>query len=150
MLSKSNGGVINVEFAMANPLLHHISLVSKNLDASADFYCVVIGLTEVERPAFPIAGRWLRSGTVELHLIDRPDGTFRTTRDIDHNDVHFAIRVPDFEGEVARLKLLGYEEEQGAAGHKVLRINRSGKAGYPQIYLTDPDGHVIEINSASL
>jgi catechol 2,3-dioxygenase-like lactoylglutathione lyase family enzyme len=135
---------------MADLLLHHISLVSKNLDASAAFYRDVIGLAEVERPAFPIAGRWLRTGTVEVHLIDRPDGSFRATRDIDHNDIHFAIRVADFEGEVARLKKLGFQDEQGATDGKILRINRSGKAGYPQIYLTDPDGHVIEINATSL
>lgn len=135
---------------MAELLLHHISLVSKNLEASAAFYRDVIGLTEVERPSFPISGRWFRSGTVEVHLIDRPEGTYRPSRGIDHNDVHFAIRVPDFEAEVARLKQLGYHDEKDAGGDKTLRLNRSSKAGYPQLFLTDPDNHVIEINAASL
>lgn len=135
---------------MANLLLHHISLVSKNLDASAAFYRDVIGLVEVERPAFPISGRWFRSGTVEVHLIDRPEGTYRAGRGIDHNDVHFAIRVADFEREVARLKKLGYSDEKAESSDNALRINRGGKAGYPQLFLTDPDNHVIEINAASL
>jgi glyoxylase I family protein len=27
-------------------------------------------------------------------------------------------------------------------------IKRKGPAGFPQIYLLDPDGHVLEINAA--
>jgi catechol 2,3-dioxygenase-like lactoylglutathione lyase family enzyme len=135
---------------MTGPLLHHISLTSKNLEAAAAFYRDVLGLHEVERPDFPIAGRWFRSGTVEVHLIDRADGTFRPARMIDHNDVHFAVRVADFEREVERLQQLGYQDEQVAGGDKPLRINRTGKAGYPQLFLTDPDNHVIEINAATL
>jgi glyoxylase I family protein len=135
---------------MTGPLLHHISLTSKNLEASSAFYRDVLGLQEVERPAFPIAGRWFRSGTVEVHLIDRPDGTFRPAFFIDHNDIHFAMRVPDFEAEISRLKKLGYEEDEGQAGGKHLRVNRHGKAGYPQVFLIDPDNHVIEINAAQI
>ena len=127
--------------------LHHISLVSRDLEASSLFYGEVLGLALVERPDFPIAGRWFRSGTVEVHLIDRPDGTFRARPGIDHNDVHFAIRVPDFEAEISRLKGLGYAEDELAANGKHLRVNRNGKAGYPQVYITDPDNHVIEINA---
>ena len=133
---------------MAEKLLHHVSLVSKNLEASAAFYAEVLELSEVKRPEFPVPGRWFRSGTVEVHLIGKQDGTFRPKSSIDHNDIHFAIRVPDFEVEVSRLKALGYyEEEEAKGGEKLLRINRHGKAGYPQVFLVDPDHHVIEINA---
>ena len=132
---------------MSGKLLHHVSLVSKNIEASAAFYAEVLELSEVKRPDFPIPGRWFRSGTVEVHLIDKEDGTFRPKALIDHNDIHFAIRVPDFEGEVNRLKALGYHEEEAKGGDKQLRINRHGKAGYPQVFLVDPDHHVIEINA---
>jgi glyoxylase I family protein len=135
---------------MAELLLHHISLVSKNLEVSTAFYRNVIGLSDVKRPDFPIVGSWLRSGTVEVHLIDRPEGTYRPARAIDHNDVHFAIRVPDFEKEVARLKALGYVENETDPGGKHLRVNRHGKAGYPQLFIIDPDNHLIEINAARL
>lgn len=130
--------------------LHHISLVSRNLEASARFYGEVLGLAQVDRPDFPISGRWFRTGTVEVHLIDRSDGTFRTAPGIDHNDVHFAIRVPDFEAEISRLKGLGYVEDEVSSNGKHLRVNRNGKAGYPQVYITDPDNHVIEINAAKI
>ncbi len=135
---------------MAGKFLHHISLVSKDLEAATEFYRDVLGLTEVERPDFPIAGRWFRAGGVEIHLIDRSSGTYRPGRSIDHNDVHFAVRVPDFEAEIARLKQWGYVEETEAGGEKQLRINRHGKAGYPQVYIIDPDNHVIEINAEKI
>jgi glyoxylase I family protein len=139
-----------MENAMVGKLLHHISLVSRNLEASSAFYREVLGLSEVKRPDFPIAGRWFRSGTVEVHLIDTPDGTFRPIRQIDQNDVHFAVRVPDFEAEISRLKQLGFREEEDDGGDRLLRINRHGKAGYPQVYIIDPDNHVIEINAERL
>jgi glyoxylase I family protein len=135
---------------MTGKLLHHISLTSKNIEASTAFYRDIMGLEEVERPDFPIAGRWFRSGTVEVHLIDKSDGTFRQHREIDHNDIHFAVRVPDFEVEIARLKRLGFVEEDGKGGQRQLRINRHGMAGYPQVYIIDPDNHVIEINAEKL
>jgi glyoxylase I family protein len=135
---------------MSEMMLHHISLVSKNLNSSANFYREVIGLVEVERPPFGNVGRWFRSGAVEVHLIDRPDGTYRSFVGIDHNDVHFAIRVPNFDKAVERLILLGYQDESDGASEKSLRINRNGKAGYPQLFLIDPDKHVIEINAASI
>lgn len=135
---------------MVEKLLHHISLVSKNIQASLAFYRDVLNLAEVKRPDFPIEGRWLRSGGVEIHLIDKSDGTFRKVNSIDHNDVHFAIRVSDFESEIARLKQLGYVEETESGGEKQLRINRHGKAGYPQVFIIDPDNHLIEINAEKL
>ena len=135
---------------MTGKLLHHVSIVSKNLQDAGKFYAEVLGLEEVQRPDFPIAGKWFRFGTVEVHLIDRPDGTFRTMRMIDPNDVHFAVRVPDFEVEITRLKSLGYHEDDNKSEDKRLRINRHGKAGYPQVYLIDPDNHVIEINAERL
>ncbi len=135
---------------MAGKILHHVSLVSKNIEASAAFYRHVLQLDEVKRPDFPISGRWLRSGGVEIHLIDKSDGTFRPLKTIDHNDIHFAIRVPHFENEITRLKQLGYVEESDKGGDKQLRINRNGKAGYPQLFIIDPDNHVIEINAEKL
>ena len=132
---------------MAQKSLHHVSLVSKNLEASAAFYRDVMELPEVQRPDFPIAGRWFRFGNVEVHVIDIGSGTFRQSAAIDHNDIHFAVRVPDFEAEIERLKKLGYREEDDKGGLKQLRVNRHGKAGYPQAYLVDPDHHIIEINA---
>ena len=132
---------------MAGKLLHHVSLTTRNIEAAAAFYRDVIELQEVARPDFPIAGRWFRSGTVEIHLINLNEGTFRPKPGIEHNDIHFAVRVPDFEAEMARLKSLGYREEDGKGDAKQLRINRHGKAGYPQCYIIDPDNHVIEINA---
>jgi glyoxylase I family protein len=42
----------------------------------------------------------------------------------------------------------GYGED--GEDRKRLLVKRNSMAGYPQVYLIDPDNHVIEINAARL
>jgi glyoxylase I family protein len=128
--------------------LHHVSITTKDLKASTAFYGDVLGLEQVARPSFPLAGAWFRTGTLEIHLIERPAGTFRPNPLIDADDVHFAIRVADFEAMVRDLMQKGYGED--GEDRKRLLVKRNSMAGYPQVYLIDPDNHVIEINAARL
>ena len=82
---------------MDDVFLHHVSLTTKNLSKAISFYKDVLGFAQIERPAFPLGGAWLSAGKVELHLIDFPQGSFRNTKSVGTDDVHFAIRVKDFE-----------------------------------------------------
>ena len=61
----------------------------------------------------------------------------RGTTDIDLADGHFAIRVSDFEGAVSHLRAHGVE---------VLELQQNPTA-WKQVYFTDPDGNVIELNA---
>lgn len=127
--------------------LHHVSLVSKNVPASVGFYHDKLGFRVVERPGFNIKGAWLRRDAVEIHLIDRPDGTYRQHWAIDTDDMHFAFRVDDIEALFSELAAAGFREDAGMDDPMRMLVKRNSMAGYHQVYVRDPDGHMIEINS---
>lgn len=131
---------------MRTPVFHHVSVLSRDVEHATTFYTDVLGMTPVERPPFPHAGAWLRSGPLEVHITYYLDGTFRT-RPVDPNDTHFAIRVPDFEEAVARLARHGYSEAGEADDPRRIVIKRDSVTGYPQLWIMDHDRNVIEINA---
>jgi catechol 2,3-dioxygenase-like lactoylglutathione lyase family enzyme len=128
--------------------LHHVSLAVTNLERSRAFYRDVLGLREIARPAFPFAGAWFAVGASQLHLIVHERPTLRTGG-IDSRDVHFALRVASYEDTVARLRARGYASD-ASDDLKRLRENPQGKAGFPQVFILDPDRHVIELNAEPL
>lgn len=132
---------------MKTTALHHVSIVSSNIRRSVAFYVDVLGFTEVPRPAFTSSGAWLMAGPAELHLISNPDGTLRRTAAIDTEDIHFALRVEDFESAVRWIAAKGYPEGADKAKPRELYVNRNSKAGYKQAYILDPDRNLIEINA---
>jgi len=109
----------------------------------------VLGLTEIERPPFSFPGAWFAVGDRQLHLIvhDRP--TFRLGKPVDSRDVHFAVRVASIGEALVHLRSLGYTTN---AGDDMMRTreNLDGAAGFPQVFVMDPDRHVIEINAQRL
>lgn len=133
---------------MDNIFLHHVALTTKNLPLATAFYRDVVGFSEIERPAFPVGGAWLNAGSVEIHLVDFPQGSFRNTKSVGTDDIHFAMRVKDFEALIQRLNRHGYSSDLEEASNKRLIIKRKSMAGYSQVYFMDPDSHLIEINAA--
>ena len=57
---------------------------------------------------------------------------------------------PSFRNALESLGSQGYRED--AAPHDLMRmvVNRHATAGFPQIYILDPDHNIIEINAARL
>ncbi|WP_210162826.1 VOC family protein [Kaistia adipata] len=128
--------------------LDHVSIVVTDLDRSTRFYEEMFGLERVPRPAFSIPGTWLACGPLQIHLVLNAEGTFRTRPGIDNGDVHFAFRTDDFDGVLARLTGRGFDEHAPADAANHLYVLRNGRAGFPQLYLLDPDRNIIEINGA--
>ncbi len=133
---------------MNDVFLHHVSLTTKNLPRAISFYTDVLGFKQIARPAFPLGGAWLNAGSVEIHLIDYPQGSFRNTKSVGTDDVHFAMRVNNFESLVSKLGQHGYRDGLEENDHKRLIIKPQSMAGYSQLYIMDPDSHLIEINAA--
>ena len=94
---------------------------------------------EIARPAFPFEGAWyaLADGR-QLHLIvhERPR-TLRGTTEIDLRDGHFAFSVSDYERTVEHLTSAGVPCE----------VRPDNVTPWKQVYVTDPDGNVIELNA---
>jgi catechol 2,3-dioxygenase-like lactoylglutathione lyase family enzyme len=132
-------------------IIHHVSLTVRDLERSRRFYHEVLGLTEIARPPFPFPGAWFAIGDRQhLHLIVHGGATFRGDRDIDTRDSHFAVRVGSYRSTVAFLRERGYREDSGESDLMTMRLQPHATAGFPQIYILDPDRHVIEINAEKL
>jgi glyoxylase I family protein len=128
----------------------HVSLVTTDLDRSMAFYRDVLGLRQITRPAFATRGAWMASGTLEIHLTINPHGHLRPESKIDTGDVHFAARTTDFDALERKLAGLGYREDLPDGDPKRLVFRRDGPAPYLQLYLLDPDNHLIEVNNAPI
>ncbi|MDQ1912010.1 VOC family protein [Paenibacillus sp. GD4] len=121
--------------------LHHVSITVSDLERSKTFYREVIGLQEIARPPFDFPGAWFAMGAAgqQLHLIVH-EGETRRQSGIDTRDGHMAIRVSSYKATRAWL------DRQGVA----YEARPRAKAGFPQIYVLDPDHNIIEFNAEAL
>ena len=124
--------------------LHHVSICVTDLDKARQFYGGLLGLREIpeERPkAFDFPGAWYElGGSRQLHLIvHTTPRTLRGTSEIDLMDGHCALRVRSY------AQTRAYLEEKGVP----MMDRPQNPTPWPQIYVTDPDGNVIELNAAT-
>ena len=122
----------------ADWFIHHVSVCVSDLARAKQFYGEVLGLRELPRPDLGFPGAWYAVGPAqELHLIVHPPSrTRRDTPEIDGRDGHFAFRVTSYADTLARLRAHGI----------ALIESPHNKTPWAQIYVTDPDGNVIEFN----
>lgn len=131
----------------ALPYIHHVAMPVTSLDASRRFYSEVVGLAEMERPAFFRHGAWFRlAGETTLHIIEYADGSYRNGLPVNSWDGHFALRVPNLREVLDRLEAAGYGMELPEEDPR--RILRFSNAGFPQLFFMDPDRHMIEISAS--
>ncbi len=131
--------------------IHHVSLTVSDLARSRQFYREILALHEIERPGFPFPGAWFQvGGNQQLHIILHPGATFRGAKGIDTRDGHFAVRVASYRSTLAFLSSKGYREDAADDDLMKMHTNPRATAGYPQIYILDPDRHIIEINAEKL
>ncbi|MBI4662061.1 MAG: VOC family protein [Verrucomicrobia bacterium] len=112
--------------------LNHVAIHVKDVEKSCEFYRTVLRLEPIPRPAFTFPGAWFRLGiSQELHLIgNRSDPVYAGNR-----SNHYALRVDD---------LTPWERHFQELGVKYLP-RRARPDGALQMYVADPDGHVIEL-----
>jgi glyoxylase I family protein len=121
--------------------VHHVAIGVTTLDRARQFYANVLGLEETARPPFDFAGAWFRAGPQQIHLIVRPSTeTPRERGGLETRREHVALRVRSYRQTLDHLRTLG-----------VACVERPhNKTPWPQIYVADPDGNVIELNAETL
>jgi len=129
--------------------IHHVSLPVADLERSKQFYQEVLGLTEIERPPFDFPGAWYQLGDRQLHLIVHDNSTFREGKAVDSRDMHFAIRVSGYRETMEFLHSKGFHPE-AEDEFKKMKEDPHSTAGWPQLYIIDPDRNVIELNAEQL
>jgi glyoxylase I family protein len=129
--------------------IHHISLPVTDVERAKRFYRETLGLRELERPPFDFPGAWFQLGDDQLHLIVHEGSTLRGAKGLDSRDVHFAVRVRSFRAALQSLEAKGYREDADDDLLK-MKVSPHATAGFPQIYILDPDHNVIEINAEQL
>ncbi len=112
--------------------LTHVALHVQDVERSCDYYRRVLQLESLPRPAFTFPGAWFRLGAQqELHLIGDRNQPVHSH----HRGNHFALLVDDFDAWEKHLQTIG-------APHMPRKTRPDGAW---QIFVTDPDGHVIEL-----
>lgn len=120
--------------------IDHVTIVVRDLDASRKFYLDLLGMTEVDRPAFSFPGAWFRAGSTLLHLIEAHDQSGAPGVDGKRSGSsrchHFAFEIADATAAAETLK-----------NHGVMLMGEAKQRpdGAIQVFLADPDGHVVEL-----
>ncbi len=116
--------------------LDHVNVRTADLARLLHFYCEVLGLEEVPRPAFRFNGAWLRCGDrASLHLREVP----RQPNTGEPRIEHFAFWATDLAEFVACLRR-----------HQVAyTIAIIPELGNKQVNIFDPDGNHVEIQFAA-
>lgn len=123
--------------------LDHLVLRVRDLDAMLGFYCGVLGCT-VERRRDDLGLVQLRAGRAMLDLVpvDGPLGRAggaapgAEARNLDH----FCFRVEPWDEAAIRAHLAAQGVQAGATA---MRFGAKGEG--PSIYVTDPEGNVVEL-----
>lgn len=130
-----------------NPLrvrsFDHITLIVADLEATRHFYVDVLGMSESPRPDFDFPGAWFGIGEVQIHATVASEFAGiagwgdRQVKSVSRGH-HFAFEVRDVNAAFEQVKQLGIEVGDGP---------KTRPDGARQLYIYDPDRHVVELFS---
>lgn len=116
--------------------MHHASVIVADVGLSLDFYCGVLGMTQLPRADLPYPGAWLAAGEQQIHLLELPNPDPTTGRPTHGGrDRHVAFMVKDLQSVIDVL----------AANNIDFTLSRSGRKA---LFCRDPDGNAIELIEA--
>jgi len=126
-----------------NLMFNHLALSVRDVNRSADFYQGILNLTELKKETQTEGIRWFSLGEGnELHLIS--DLYYKRDTVITNKAIHLALTTSNFDQllKVLDSKNVAYSDWTGTSKKVNIRSD-----GVKQVYLQDPDGYWIEINS---
>lgn len=123
--------------------IDHVTLVVKDLESCTKFYRDVLGMEPCERPDFGFPGLWFQSGSTQIHVTVEseeagPAGLPPFAGTNPSRGLHFAFEVESCDAAAEQLREMGVEIVTGP---------RSRPDGARQLYIYDPDGHLVELTS---
>ncbi len=119
----------------------HQSIVVKDVQKMGDFYKEVFALEEVPHPENKPGFRWFNVyGNSQLHLIQKEFKDFEKNK-----SMHLCLAVKDLDAFITHLKSknIDFYDWPGKKGSVTDRAD-----GVKQIYIQDPEGYWVEINTA--
>ncbi|MEL7496652.1 MAG: VOC family protein [Planctomycetota bacterium] len=127
--------------AMGLIAFDHTTLIVDDVDASRQFYVKLLGMNEVARPDFDFAGAWFQLGQTMIHVTESGDKAGlagwgdRKVKSISRGH-HIAYTTLNFDDAVSAIAHYGIPIGDGP---------KTRPDGARQVYIYDPDGHLIEI-----
>ncbi len=112
--------------------LNHVSVVARDLEESVRFYVDVLGLEPLPTPDFGFPVQWLRAGSLQVHLFERPDPP--------PTYAHFALEVDDVVALYERARAA--DALDGSFGYTIAEL----PGGEAQLYVRDPAGNLLELD----
>lgn len=121
----------------------HITIICADLEATRRFYVDVLGLKQAPRPAFTFPGMWFQLANVQIHATqESPEagqaGCGDRGNKMASRGHHFAFAVDDVTKALEIVQLHGV---------RIASAMQQRPDGFKQVYLYDPDGHVVELVS---
>ena len=137
LLSKFTYAQEKLDFSMS---FDHLALSVVNVEKSAEFYKSILNLNEITNKTKVDGIRWfsLDDGK-ELHLISIVEGEIKINK-----AVHFAVTTSSFDAFIKRLTLMNIDYSSWAGENQKITVRADG---IKQVYIQDPDGYWIEVNS---
>ena len=109
----------------------------------------MVTLNEPAVPTVNVAWFALGPNGQQIHLIIYENHTLRNGKGLETRDIHCALRVPSFREAVEHFRGKGYSESAEDVLRRII-IRPHATAGFPQLYILDPDRNLIEVNAAVL
>jgi catechol 2,3-dioxygenase-like lactoylglutathione lyase family enzyme len=134
---------MNESKTLAVTAFDHVTLICADLNATRRFYVDLLGMKEVTRPGFSFPGLWFQVGNVQIHATQASPEAGEAGRGdrgvkVISRGHHLAFSVDDMP---ATLEVL--EAQEVPIASKL----QQRPDGLKQVYVYDPDGHVIELVS---
>jgi len=123
--------------------IDHVTLVVADLERSRAFYVDLLGMQSIARPPFSFNGLWFQAGATQIHLIlehaeSGPAGNLEPRDRLGMRSHHLAFEVADATSAVAWLRECGVPVVAGP---------KFRPDGAVQTFVTDPDGHLVELTT---